>query len=136
MKKKRGPVRKWLTAFILSPGMIFTLVYLLVWVGTNFYLDHAFKRHLKQVFLSETGQRLQLNVRSLETGFTLDSIILKKLELCPLDAPESQSNGPGQMQIAKLEIDWPDMCFMPFRPSDELHSIRKIARQILSHTGQ
>ncbi|HHE07909.1 MAG TPA: hypothetical protein ENL01_03280 [Chlorobaculum parvum] len=136
MKKKRGQVRKWLTAFILSPGMIFTLAYLLVWVGTNFYLDHAFKRHLKQVFLSETGQRLQLDVRSLETGLTLNSIILKKIELSPLNAPENQRTEPGQMQIAKLEIDWPDMCFLPFSPPDKQHSMREIARQILSHTAQ
>jgi len=136
MKKKRGPVQKWLTAFILSPGMIFTLAYVLVWLGTNLWLDNAFKRHLKQVFISETGQRYQLDVHSLRTGPCLNSIILKKLELSPLEAPENQGTKQANLQIAELRIDWPELSFLPFRPSDELHSMQKVAKKILSHTTQ
>ncbi|MBN1927983.1 MAG: hypothetical protein JW764_00350 [Chlorobiaceae bacterium] len=136
MKKKRGPVRKWFTAFILSPGMIFTQAYVLVWLGTNLWLEYAFKQHLKQIFVSESGQRYQLDVHSLETGPGLNSITLKKLSLLPLGFPENRQPGKPTRQIAELRIECPELSLLPFSPNDQAISLRKVSRRIISHTAQ
>ncbi|HHE32825.1 MAG TPA: hypothetical protein ENL07_09460 [Chlorobaculum parvum] len=136
MKKKRGPVRIWLTAFILSPGMIFTQAYFLLWLSTNVWLDHAFKQHLKQVFVAETGQGYQLDVRSLRTGPGLNSIILKKLELFRVDPAENQQNEQTTREISELRIDCPNLSFLPFRPSDEMLSLQKVSERIISRSNQ
>lgn len=136
MKTKSRAVRQWLTAFILSPGMMFTWAYFLVLLVTNTWLDHAFKSHLQQAFSSVTGEHYQLNVRSLKAGFCLNSLVLKKLELSPIDASENRADKPTTMRIAKLELDYPDLSFLPFKLSDEALFLQKISKKILSYTAQ
>jgi len=116
--------------------MIFTQAYVLLWLGTNVWLDHAFKQHLKQVFVSETGQRYQLDVRSLRTGPGLNSIILKKLELFLVDPTENQQTQQTTREITELRIDCPNLSFLPFRPSDEMLSLRKVSERIISRSDQ
>jgi hypothetical protein len=136
MKITRISGQKWLTAFILSPGMIFALTYLAVWLSTNLWLNHSFKRHLKQIFATETGQQYRIDIGSLRSGADLNSVKLKQLQLTPIgDAVKAGSNHAAR-QIAELRIDCPDLSFIPFRPADETLSLRMISRQILSSSVQ
>ncbi|NTU53328.1 MAG: hypothetical protein HGA97_06445 [Chlorobiaceae bacterium] len=136
MKKRRGPVLKWFTAFIFSPGVIFASIYGMVWISTNIYLGHSFKRHLEHLFISETGQRYQLDIGSLRSGFDLNSITLKKLALTPLGDRAQLNTTPSVMHIPELRIECPDLSFLLFRPGAEKLSMHQISRKILSNAGQ
>jgi hypothetical protein len=127
---------KWLTALLLSPGMIFALTYLLVWLSMNLYLNHSFKHHLKQIFITEAGQHYRIDIGSLRSGADLNSLMLKKLELTPIGNAETEGANRSAMQIAELRIECTDLSFFPFRPADEMLSLRMISRQILSNRAQ
>ncbi|AOS83278.1 hypothetical protein BIU88_03445 [Chlorobaculum limnaeum] len=136
MKIKRESGKKWFTALFLSPGMIFALAYLAVWLSLNFWLDHSFKRHLKQRFITEAGQRYRIDIGSLRSGADLNSLMLKNLELIPIRNDESQRTNRSVLEIAELRIECSDLSFFPFRPADELLSLRKICHAILSNSDQ
>jgi len=136
MKISRQAARRWLTALLLSPGMIFALTYLLVWLSMNLYLNHSFKHHLKQIFITEAGQHYRIDIGSLRSGADLNSLMLKKLELTPIGNAETEGANRSAMQIAELRIECTDLSFFPFRPADEMLSLRMISRQILSNRAQ
>jgi hypothetical protein len=136
MKISRQAARRWLTALLLSPGMIFALAYLVVWFSMNLWLNHAFKRHLKQIFVTEAGQQYRIDIGSLRSSADLNSLMLKKLELTPIQNAENQRKNNAALQIAELRIDCPDLSFFPFRPADEMLSLRKVSRTILSNSVQ
>lgn len=136
MKITRRSSRKWFTALLLSPGMIFALAYLVVWLSMNFWLDHSFKRHLKQMFIAETGQQYRIDIGSLRSGADLNSLTLKNLALIPISDAENQRTNGSALQIAELRIECSDLSFVPFRPADELLSLRKVSRTILSSSVQ
>jgi len=136
MKQERGSALKWFTAFILSPGMIFASAYLVVWLAMNLYLDHTIKGHLERVFISEAGQRFQIDIGSLRSGADLNSLMLKKLELTPIGGTENHGIKPSPLEIAELRIECPDLSFFPFRPADEIPALRKVCHAILSNSGQ
>jgi hypothetical protein len=136
MKQESGSGQKWFTAFILSPGMIFTSAYLLVWLSINHYLDHTFKHHLKQIFVTEANRQYRIDIGSLRSGADLNSLMFKKLELTPVGKSENQRTNHSSMEIAELRIECPDLSFFPFRPAEEFHSIRMVSRKILSNSVQ
>jgi len=123
--------RKWFTALMLSPGMIFASAYLLVWLSTNLWLDRNFKHHLKQTFAAEARQQYRIDIGSLRSGADLNSLMLKKLELTPIGGGESQGTDPS-LRIAELRIECPEIGFFPFRPAAEIPALRKVCRAILS----
>jgi hypothetical protein len=132
MKTISGNVRKWLTALMLSPGMIFTLAYLLVWLSTNLYLDNTFKSNLKRSFTSDAGVQYKLVVGSLRSRPDLNTLTLKRLELIPIsNGKNDRTNGPN-LQIEELQVPCPDLCLFPFRPSEATVSAHHISREILS----
>ncbi|NTV68441.1 MAG: hypothetical protein HGB06_12365 [Chlorobaculum sp.] len=136
MKITRISGQKWLTAFILSPGMIFAMTYSVIWLSTNLWLNHSFKRHLKQIFIAETGQQYRIDIGSLRSGADLNSLMLKKLQLTPVGGADNTAPNHAAMQIAELRIDCPNLSFIPFRPADEALSLRMVSRQILSSSVQ
>ena len=136
MKITRRSGQKWFTAFILSPGMIFAMTYFAVWLSTNLWLNHSFKRHLKQIFVTETGQQYRIDIGSLRSGADLNSLKLKQLQLTPIDGALNAGSNHAARQIAELRIDCPNLSFIPFRPADEALSLHLISRQILSSSVQ
>ncbi|RXK88537.1 hypothetical protein EST62_02535 [Chlorobaculum sp. 24CR] len=136
MKITSRSSRKWFTALMFSPGMIFASAYLLVWLSMNLWLDHTFKGHLEQVFISEAGQRFQIDIGSLRSGADLNSLMLKKLELTPIGGAENLRTNRPSLEIAELQIECPDLSFFPFRPADEMPALRKVCRKILSNSPQ
>lgn len=136
MKITHRSSRKWFTALLLSPGMIFALAYLVVWLSMNFWLDHSFKRRLKQIFIAETGQQYRIDIGSLRSGADLNSLTLKNLALIPISDAENQRTNGSALQIAELRIECSDLSFVPFRPADEQLSLRKVSRTILSNSVQ
>lgn len=136
MKISRESGKKWFTALILSPGMIFASAYLMVWVSLNLWLDHSFKHHLKQLFITEAGQQYRIDIGSLRSGADLNSLTLKNLELTPIRNAENQRTRRAALEIAELRIECSDLSFFPFRPADELLSLRKVCQAILSNSDQ
>lgn len=136
MKITHRSSRKWFTALLLSPGMIFALAYLVVWLSMNFWLDHSFKRRLKQIFIAEAGQQYRIDIGSLRSGADLNSLTLKNLALIPISDAENQRTNGSALQIAELRIECSDLSFVPFRPADEQLSLRKVSRTILSNSVQ
>jgi hypothetical protein len=136
MNIESGYGRKWLTALILSPGMIFASAYLVVWLSMNLWLDHNFKHHLKQIFANEAQQQYQIDIGSLRPGADLNSLTLKKLELTPLGGTENQRTNRSVFQIEELRIECADISFFPFKPADELLTLRKVRRAILLNSVQ
>ena len=131
-----GSGRKWLTALILSPGMIFASAYLLVWLSMNLWLNHNFKHHLKQIFTAETGQRYRIDIGSLRPEPNLNSLTLKQLELTPVGVAENQRASRSVFQIEELRIECADLSLFPFKPADELLTLRKVSRVILLNSVQ
>jgi hypothetical protein len=136
MKIARESSRKWFTALLLSPGMIFALAYLVVWLSMNLWLDHSFKHHLKQIFITETGQQYRIDIGSLRSGADLNSLMLKNLALTPISNAENQRTNSSALQIAELRIECPNLSFFPFRPADKLLSLRKVCHAILANSVQ
>ena len=132
MNKGSGNGMKWITALMLSPGVIFSLAYLMVWLLTNVYLDHTFKETLKRSFISATGQHYTLHIASLSSGPTLDTITLKKLEMVPIASAVGEHGAPESRQIAELKIACPNLGFFFFRPAAANDSTQNISREILS----
>jgi hypothetical protein len=135
MKISRQAGQKWFTALLFSPGIIFAMTYLVVWLSMNFWLDHSFKRHLKQVIVTEAGKHYRIDIGSLRSGADLNSLTLKKLALTPID-DENAGTNQVPLEIAELRIDCPDLGLFPFSPADEMHSLRKVSRTILSNSVQ
>jgi hypothetical protein len=136
MNMASGSGRKWLTALILSPGMIFASAYLLVWLSMNLWLNYNFKHHLKQIFTAETGQQYRIDIGSLRSEADLNSLTLKQLELTPVGGTENQRTNRSAFQIEELRIECADISFFPFKPADELLTLRKVCRAILLNSVQ
>lgn len=136
MKKGSRPLLKWLTAFILSPGMIFTTAYFLVWLSTNIYLARTFKPQLQNLIVTENGQRYQLDIGSLRSGLDLNSITLKKLALTPLDQNQNHETTPSALHIDEIRIDCPDIGIFPFDQGETMLSMHLLSRKILSSAAQ
>jgi hypothetical protein len=132
MNTESGNGWKWLTALMLSPGMIFTSAYLVVWLSTNLYLDKTFKDDLKRSFTSDAGIRYQLSIGSLRSGPDLNSLTLKRLELIPLGNGEKERTKLPGLQIDELQVHCPDLCFFPFRPTEATRSVHQVSMEILS----
>ncbi|HWR00614.1 MAG TPA: hypothetical protein VN371_02030 [Chlorobaculum sp.] len=142
MKKGSCIVLKWLTALMLSPGMIFTTAYLLAWSSVNLYLDKTFKEELGRSFASRSGTRYRLVIGSLRSGPDLNSLTIKKLELYPLENGTNERKNETGLQIAELHVQCPDLCFFPFRPAWATLSAHLVTLEILAqyrsmnhHTG-
>lgn len=129
MKQDCGIGMKWLKALMLSPGVLFTAMYLAIWVCTNVYLDHAFRAQLTHAFTSATGCRYRLTIGSLVTGPELGSLTLNRLELIP-----TGSGGPTGLQnvhIEKLDISCPDIGLLLIRPSSAESMTRRVSKLLV-----
>ena len=142
MKKRSCKVLKWLTALMLSPGMIFTTAYLLAWLSVNLYLDKTFKEELGRSLSSRSGLQYRLVIGSLRSGPDLNSLTIKRLELYPLENGKYERTNQTGLHIAELHVQCPDLCFFPFRPARAILSAQQVSMEILAqyrsmnhHTG-
>lgn len=121
--------RNWLTALVLSPGMLFAALYLTVWISTNAFLDHRFRELLTRSFDTASGNRYHLSVGELSTGPRLSSLILEHLELLPRTGTVA---GPEKaIIISRIDIDCPEVGLMLFRPSAAEATSRSVSRRLL-----
>lgn len=121
--------RKWFTALMLSPGMLFTAAYLVVWMSTNFYLHHRFREQLTRTFDAAAGSRYRLSVGDLGTSLDLNSLTLKHLELTPV-SPRDKAR-PEPIRIEKIDFACPEIGLFLFRPSSVEVTTRQLSRQLL-----
>lgn len=121
--------RNWLTALILSPGMLFAGLYLTVWLSTNAYLDQRFGELLATSFEAAAGERYHLRVGELSTGIGLSSLTLERLELHP--EPPAGSLPGRPIVIDRIVIDCPEVGLLLFRPSAVEAASRAVARRLL-----
>lgn len=121
--------RKWFTALLLSPGMLFTFTYLAVWLSTNFYLDHRFRERLTSAFDTAAGKQYRLTIGDLDTSLELSSLTLKHLELIPVSTNGKELSQP--IRIEKLRIACPEIGLFLFRPSKIEMTTRQISQQLL-----
>lgn len=129
MKQGNVNARKWFTALMLSPGVLFAAAYLTVWLSTNFYLDHRFREHLTRAFNSASGSRYRLSIGDLDTSLELSSLTLQQLELVPVsgNSPEHAH----RIRIDKLDISCPEIGLVLFSPSKVDDTTERIARQLI-----
>jgi hypothetical protein len=123
----------WITALMLSPGVMFAVAYLLVWIATNLYLNHTFRAQLQNAVNNADGHCYRLSIASLTSGPAMNSLILKRLELETGTAGHCLQEPQEHLSLTKLEIPAPDLCLIILRPRSVEISVKKTAREILSH---
>ncbi|NTW49235.1 MAG: hypothetical protein HGB19_05815 [Chlorobiales bacterium] len=73
--------RKWITALLVSPGMLFLFAYLSLFLSLQAYLNRAVKSYLSsQSFSSETGT-CRATIGSLDVDFWLTSLTIRNLRM-------------------------------------------------------
>ncbi len=117
-------------ALLLSPGVLFSVLYLAIWLSTNLYLDHGFRNELIRFFQSASGSRYRLSIGKLSTGPELGHLTLRQLELSPVAAATTDAG--RNIRIDKLDISCPDIGFLLVRPSKSSAILRTIVTQLLS----
>ncbi len=126
---KKDFLINWLKALMLSPGVLFPAAYLLAYLSTNIYLNADFKKNLAQSVSQETGNTWQVSIKSLNSGFILDSVTLNHIELTPAETPAC-NNQP--ITIPTLKIPCPELEKLMFSPSKRLESTQAMCKKILA----
>lgn len=85
--------RKWLTALMVSPGMLFLFGYLLLQFSVHIYLNRVVKSYLSSQNFSSQAQMYQAKIGRLDVDFWLTSLTIHDLRLIitPIDLPGKKS---------------------------------------------
>ncbi|MDT9547192.1 MAG: hypothetical protein RI826_07640 [Chlorobium phaeovibrioides] len=122
-------LQKWLKAFLLSPGVLFTAGYLLCYLAATLSLNMGFKTALTRSLERKTDSTLTLSVESLNAGPGLDSILLSTVWLGP--AGTDGTRGPGTLSIASLEVPCPSLLLFPLSKATLESSAESLSGTIL-----
>lgn len=123
----------WLKALILSPGVLFPTAYLLVYFSTNIYLDSDYKKNLTQSIIKATGHTLLVQIASVKSDLTFDSVTLREIELTPMDfRKKNKQNNCDKVTISALEIQCPDLDKLLLSTNGRLLSTETICNKILA----
>jgi hypothetical protein len=126
-------IKNWLKALMLSPGMLFPAAYLLIYLSTNIYLNADFKKNLSQSVNHATGNTWQISIKSLKSGFVLDSVTLNQIELTPIVRPENKGKPASHpITIKKLEVAYPEIEKVLFSRKERLLSTKTVCDKILA----
>ena len=126
-------VINWLKALMLSPGMLFPVSYLLIYLSTNIYLNADFKQNLSRSITRTTGNTWQISINSLSSGLILDSVTLNHIELTPVvQSQNSTQQANHAFTIPSLKIAFPELQNILFSREDRLSSTKTVCEKILS----
>ncbi len=120
----------WLKALTLSPGILFSAGYLVIYLLTNTYLNREFKDTILQEIETATENRYTLSVEHLRAGIDLQSVTLRNLELKPVHNQLSAENS-GNISIPSLNVGEMNLCNILFSKPCVERSTREISRRIL-----
>ncbi|NEX14001.1 MAG: hypothetical protein C1941_04815 [Prosthecochloris sp.] len=123
-------VANWLKALGLSPGILFSAGYLLIYLLTNSYLNSEFKKTISRTVEAASDNHYSLTIGHLRAGFDLHSLTLEDLGLTPADQdlPETAENC---FSVRKLCLDDINLCNLLFSKKAMERSTREISRRIL-----
>jgi len=122
-------LQKWLKAFLVSPGVLFTAGYLLCYLAATLSLSMGFKTALTRSFEKKTDSALSLSVESLHADPSLNSITLSTVQITP--AGTDRANGPGSLSIASLKVPCPDLLLFPLSKATLESSAESLSGTIL-----
>ena len=120
----------WLKALALSPGVLFSVGYLVIYLLTNVYLNSALKSTILQEIETATENRYTISVEHLRAGIDLQSVTLRNLEFIPVKKQNQQEENPG-LSLPNLHIEQVNLCNLLFSRQCVEHSTREISRHIL-----
>lgn len=86
--------RKWITALLVSPGLLFLFAYLSVFFSINIYLNRAVKSDLGSRSFSSGTETYQATLRSIDVDFWLTSVTIRdlRLRIAPVKAQNDVSS--------------------------------------------
>jgi len=131
--RKKKFVINWLKAFMLSPGILFPAGYLLLYLSTNIYLNADFKKSLSLSVQRATGNRWHIHIKSLKTGWILNSVTLNEIEFTKAAMPENRGQVANHsMTINTLEIPTPHLQQLLFSNADLMSSTNALCEKIIA----
>lgn len=123
----------WVKALLLSPGILFPVAYLMVYLATGLYLNADFKMNLSRSINLETGNAWKISIKSLKPNLVLDSVTLNHIELTP--TVQFQNNEPDTLHaitIKNLKIPWPGLEKILFSRNERISSTNTFCKKILA----
>ena len=123
-------VANWLKALALSPGILFSTGYLLIYLLTNAYLNSEIKKTISRTVEATSDNHYALSIEHLRAGFDLQSVTLEDLGLTPANQaiPETTKNC---FSVQELFLDDINLCNLLFSKKAMERSTREISRRIL-----
>jgi hypothetical protein len=120
----------WLKALALSPGVLFSVGYLVIYLLTNVYLNSALKSTILQEIETATENRYTISVEHLRAGIDLQSVTLRNLEFVPVTNQNLQGEN-SSISLPNLYVEQVNLCNLLFSRKCVEHSTREISRHIL-----
>jgi hypothetical protein len=135
--KTRRPTKtfviKWFKALMLSPGILFPAGYLLLYLGTNIYLNQNYKKNLAEAFSQASGNTRQISIQSLKTSLGFDSVTLNNIELSTtIPVANEESASRHKITITKLNIPSPEVQKLLYSSTTLQISTKNICDKILA----
>lgn len=121
---------RWLKALTLSPGILFSAGYLVIYLLTNSYLNRELKEEISQAIEIATDNRYTLSIEHLRAGLDLHSVTLRHLELIPVKK-QHQIATSSSVSIRQLCVEQINLCNLLFSKQTAERSTREISRRIL-----
>jgi len=123
----------WLKALLLSPGILFPAVYLLLYLSISISLNADFKKNLCRSFKSATGNTWQISIQSLKAGPALDSVTLDHIEIIKSPTERDKEKSAGRtVTIKNIEIPCPDLQKLLYSSTDRSAATDALCEKILA----
>lgn len=94
----------WIRALLLSPGILFFSLYLVLYGAISIRMNGAFKELVQRQSPPHTHR---ITIESVQPAFGLDAITIHKITLIP--APDCPENQRYQITISELSLDMPEL---------------------------
>lgn len=118
---------------MLSPGILFPMGYLLLYLSTNIFLNDKYKKDLTRSFNHETGNSRQISIKSLKAGFIFDSVTLNQIELTSASPSHAAKSRTGEKTtINCMKIPSPNLQKLLYSRSEIQASTKNICKLILA----
>ena len=118
---------------MLSPGVLFPAGYLLLYLSTNIYLNAEFKNNLSKSVNKATGNTWHISIKSMKSGWVLNSVTLNHIELTKTKAHgKIESADNSAITINNLEIPVPNLEKLLFSSADRTLSTNTVCEKILN----
>ncbi len=129
--KSRITFVNWVKALMLSPGILFSTGYLIIYFLTSAYLNSGVKNTILREVETATGNRYVCSVDYLRAGIDLHSVTLRNIELRPVSQRFQSENNSTVVSIPNLCVEPINLCNLLISHQSAQRSTREISRQIL-----